>query len=672
MKINARKLLEYSTEELWSILTGPLVLQFDDGELETNYRATLYSSYVWDLHRQFPNTPFLKKHHVDSHIKQGHVTSSTHTTLIGAVTWDLYEHQKQSRDEAGKEELRSHLARRAYEITNLMYNDLIVRLEEYVISVDILDCLQVLKHPRVQAANEAAKPNALSIEATYLENRKAFQEPELRDNPVTALFKAGLVGDKQLNQCFGPRGYLTDADSVAFEHPIMRSYVQGIRNIHDSLIESRAATKALIFTKAPLKDTEYFSRRLQLVSLGVKNLHHGDCGSGQYLAWNVRGKEVVGDTVVWKGDLKNIAGKYYLDELTNTLKVVKESDNHLIGRKIKMRTVLHCAHSDPMGVCSTCFGQISESIAPGSNIGHLCCAELAQQSSQSVLSVKHLDNSAIVDEAVLSEEERLYMKVSKDGLQYLLADSMKNKKVTLAIPIKQAINLIDVNEVKSVTELSIVRLSEFKDITLIVNHGEYTDPVTINVSMDRRLSSLTHELLEHIRQKGWKEDDRGYYLVDLAGWDHSKPLLALPMRQFNMADHSKQISDLLESTKKETDQRDQYVHPTSLLGDLFTLVNSKLSVNLAMLEITLYAAMIVSAKNYDYSLPKPWTSSGVGVMRNTMKYRSLASQMAYQGHHETIMSPTSYLLTNRVDHPFDAILMPREVVESGQNATVYS
>jgi hypothetical protein len=72
--------------------------------------------------------------------------------------------------------------------------------------------------------------------------------------------------------------------------------------------------------------------------------------------------------------------------------------------------------------------------------------------------------------------------------------------------------------------------------------------------------------------------------------------------------------------------------------------------------------MIRSAERFDYAMPKPWTESGLGVLRPTILYRSLAPFVAYEHHSEGIYEPASYVLKNRPDHPFDGILQPAEVL----------
>jgi hypothetical protein len=44
-------MLQNSTEELIERLSGSFILVFDDGELVTNYKETIYSSFIWDYHR---------------------------------------------------------------------------------------------------------------------------------------------------------------------------------------------------------------------------------------------------------------------------------------------------------------------------------------------------------------------------------------------------------------------------------------------------------------------------------------------------------------------------------------------------------------------------------------------------------------------------------------------
>lgn len=668
-RILARRLLDFSMEDLWSVLTGEFILIFDDGEIQTNWKETIYSVYSWDFHRMFPATPLLLQHHVSSVLGDDRLGSDTHLQLLGNVMWSVYDEYVPSGKfkvtNLSEVQFRDKLAEKVYRITNQMYNELSYRLEEWVVSLDITDFIEVVNHPAIKRANDTVVATQKSIDETYAIVKKTLLDgTSLPDNPISLAARSKLVNINQVLQCVSARGFLTDTDSHLFYKPVLRGYVHGMRSFHDSLIESRSAAKSLIFSKTPLQQAEYFSRRLQLMSQVVKNLHYGDCGTDRYTLWPVRGAKTENGELKRPGDLKMLVGKKYIDDNGN-LRTIKGSDKHLIGTTIKMRTAIHCAHPDPYGICSTCFGELSLSVPEGTNIGQMCCTSLAQKSSQNVLSVKHLDGSSVVDGIILEREDRKYVKVAADDNSYMLADELKGAQVKLIIRADNAANITDVMDAKEVTELNITRVSELADIGLQVTHkGVVHEPVVINVSLGRRLASMTYEMLTHIRKHGWTIDDRnGNYIFDMTDWEWDKPFLTLPLKHFNMSDHSRDIASMLESSVDKLQERDQNkASPDAALIELFDLVNDKLTVNVAVLDVVLYGSMVVSIEKGDYSLPKPWTPAGLGVMKLSMAYRSLASAMAYEGHRDIITDPLSYVSTNRIGHPMDGVLMPAEVI----------
>ncbi len=462
----------------------------------------------------------------------------------------------------------------------------------------------------------------------------------------------------QLLQCLTARGFLTDTDSTQYKTPILRGYADGLRLFYDSLIESRSAAKALIFSKKPLQDAEYFSRRLQLMDQIVRNLHHGDCGSKEYQSWHVQGPQFdEKGKEIFSGDLPRLAGKYYFDDESKSLKEIYVSDKHLIGEQLKLRTVLECCHPDPYGVCSTCFGGLSKTVPENSNIGHMCCTSMTQKSSQNVLSTKHLDTSAAVEPVRIAPGNRKYLAPSQDGMSYLFDKNLKGK-LWMIIDAKQAANITDIMEVRNVEDLNISRVSQLTIFGLRVVTSTVDEIVPLPVGLERRMASMTYPLLRHIKAKGFTADDNGNYVIDMEGWNKDDPILSLPLRHYNMSDHSRDIAALLESTVKDLKKRDKIASPASILQELYDLVNSKLDVNLAILEVVLYGIMIQSAENYNYHLPKPWTDRGVGVKETIMQYRSLSATMAFEDHRDVLTNPMTFLLHDRPDHPLDMFIIP--------------
>lgn len=662
MRVHARDLLIFQPAELEEVLTGRFILVFDDGEIETNVRETMYSAYSWLFHKLYPATPLLTSHFVTTALKGKRLSTQTHLTLLGNAMWSVHDAYLNN----GEEVDRDHLAQLVYQITNQMYNELTQRSEPYVTSLDITDFMEVMAEPTIAAAKANLQPTEASIAETYEIALKTIKtSPTLAHNPLSKIVRSGLANDNQVLQCVIARGFVTDTDSHQFRHPILRGFAEGLRLFHDIFIESRSASKALVFSKTPLQEAEYFSRRLQLVCQIVKNLHRGDCGTNSYFYFPVR-DEIRDDLghVEFEGDLKRIIGKYYLDEKDNRLKSIKITDTHLIGKTLKMRSVRHCAHPDPYGVCEICFGEMGAQVPDGTNLGHMCCTSMTQKSSQSVLSVKHLDGSAAIEGIRIEDWQRPYLATTADGMSYILSPKLAGKPIKLVIPAAAATGITDVMTVDRVENLNITRVSELKDIGLIIGHSnELVEEISIPVRLGRRLSSMTYPLLRQIREKNFEVDRAGNFVVDMEGWKMNQPILTLPMKHFNMSDHSKEIANILESSVKEMVKRDKEISPDSFTIEVHDVINSRLDVNLAVTEVVVLGAMIQSAEEHNYFLPKPWTQSGLGVMEKTMDYRSLSANMAYEGHLDVFLDPMSYLLKTRPDHPFDLLLEPSLIYE---------
>lgn len=661
MKILARKLNEFSVEQLWGNLVGSFTLVFDDGELEVSAKETIYSHYVWEFHRRYPDAPLLKSHHVRSTIKAGRLGASTHISLIGTVLWDIFD----SYPQLEKVQFVDDLARLAYQITNKLYNHLTHKLEDSVVSLDIVDFIEILQNPKVKDVLDNIKPTSDDINRAYAALDYALlKDEDLKLNPLAKGAKSKLIKQAQVLQCLGPRGMVTDIDSNYFPEPIMRGYVQGFRKIYDSMIESRSAAKALYFSKKDLQDAEYFSRKLQLLCQTVKNLHHTDCGSTNYLNWHVRPAVYQDGEKISSSDIDYLLGKYFLDPETNKLRPIRPTDKHLEGKTIKVRSVIAgCNHSDPYGVCSVCFGELSNVVPANTNIGQLCSTTLTQKSSQSILSTKHIDSNSSAEAIVIQPEDKKFIKVSSNGSDYLLADYLKGKKVKLIISSAEASSLTDVTNVSDVHKLAMTRVSEITTVGFIIeNKGIQITPIELN--RGKRYASLTYGALDFIKKKGWSVDEKENFIIDLEGWNFNEPVFSLPARHFNMSDVTQTIAAMLESNMEDVRNPSDFKDPEAILVELYDLTNKYLSVNLAVLEVTLLGALVRSNDSGDYRIPKGFTNREMGASKRTIPSRSLGGAMAYEYHYNTLIDPRSHIKVNRPEHPFDVMLLPQEVLNS--------
>ena len=660
--VSARKLLQHSTEELKEILRGPFFLQFDDGVVETNAFETYYSSFGWDMHRQFPKTPLLAKHHLTHQLKDKLVGSDTHRTLFNAVSWSVVDAYK---DE--DPEIVEKMAEAVYLATNRMQNAMVVGLEASAVSMDLLDYIEIMKHPEVAQVRAKMEPNATSIDLLNRTISKVMHsDPSIEDNTICLSVRAKLVREAQMLQCLGVRGFTKEINSDVFPHPIMRGFTEGMRKFHDALIESRSASMSLFYSTAPLKLAEYFARKLQLLCMTVERLHKGDCGSTRYLNFTIRDKEPgTNGRPGRKCDLDILEGKYYMDEETQQLTMVRKSDKHLIGKQLKMRfAFMGCKHADKNGICETCYGALAESVPKGSNIGHVTSSASTQQSSQLILSTKHFLGSSVIELIEINELYRPFIKASSSGTEYMFQPGLQKLNAKFVVAPWSARGMTDVREVENVRRLGITHVSDIEAITIITTdeHGEVIfTPVDLNIA--RRNASMTYDMLEHIKNTGWDFDEKGNYVVSLEGWDFNKSAFTLPMRDHNMSDYAKLITGIIESSKEKHKKRQKnQITPEQVFFELYDTLNSRLSVNAALVDVIILAAMVKSIDGKDYAIPKGDDIGEIGVTAMTIPNRSSGPAMAFEKHRDALMSTDSFNPEGRADHPMDVFICPQETV----------
>ena len=99
LSIPVRQLLQRSTEELVNLLTGRFNIVFDDGEVvETNAAETIYSSYIWDILRQYPETPVIAKHHMRYHLAKINFGSKTTINCYSEIMRSVVTHYRDKVD----------------------------------------------------------------------------------------------------------------------------------------------------------------------------------------------------------------------------------------------------------------------------------------------------------------------------------------------------------------------------------------------------------------------------------------------------------------------------------------------------------------------------------------------------------------------------------------------
>ena len=672
-RYSARKMLEVSTAELHELLSGNFTLVFDDGEMEVSARSTIFSSYVWDLHRLYPNTPMLKKHHCAYITDKSIFGNNTHINLISNVIWSVYDAY---RAVVGGPDTNI-LSKKVYELSNHIYNDMILRTEDYVVSLDITDFIEIMEYPAVKNVLDNVSETQDYIERSYKVLKEALRStPELENNNLSKAVRAGLVREGQALQCLGPRGFTTDIDSHFFKYPITRGFAKGMVTFYDLITESRSSAKSLFSNKSLLSIAEYFARRLQILCQVVQTLHDGDCGSQKYLRVKVRPREVDNHGKQLRpSDLDVFEGKYFLHEETNTLRPISKDDTYLYGKIIKVRSIIAgCNHPNPNGVCSVCFGQMSLNVPKKTNLGHLCSATMTQQSNQNILSTKHyLDGAALTEPIRIPLEYKNFLGVTETGNAYTFKESLKGRETYLIFAPHSVAGLVDVYNVESFEDLALFHVSDIFAFGLrsLGKNDEDLIEENVIVGVDRRRASFTIPFLKHVKKVGWTFDDKGNYVISLDGWDFARPAMKLPSRQYNMSDHAKAISNAIESSQERLRAKDELHSPEDELIEFSDLVNSKLHVNIALLEVILLGSLVQSTAENNFFVPKAGTKRQLSVASDTVANRSLSGMIAYDAMAQKLVNPASLIHDGRPQLPMDVFIKPQETINDPYRYETY-
>ena len=645
-KINVRELVGYSESEIWGIENiGHVIAVFDDGEeVQTNGRYLIYSWYCWIFHSKYPELPMTSRY-----LLKGQVNKRSHLELKERAMFDL-------RDICVERGLPIEMevwSRWVFEAFDELFTASKEKLDRYVGTISALDFVDVLHHPKIYEVNTKlqtmARVKESDITNTHAVVRKVLMDPnELPTNGVAKAVRAGMVDIRQTIQCVSARGKVTDISSDVFDETIRRGFAHGVRRLSDAMMESRTAAKSLYFSDDPMRKSEYFNRTAQLSTETVCKLHAGDCGSRDYLPITVNTQNL----------LRDMVGIHYLDPESNKLRVIKITDSHLVGSVVKIRSAFTCKHPDRYGICTTCFGELGYSVPARTSIGFVCSFDLLSTVTQLLLSNKHLDASAHVDDFFISDVDAPYISYGSEENTLCLNENLARKKLTLQFPAKEAKNILDVRSAPDLDALNTQSLSGISYMTFIVADDNMEVRNTIRVETGATKGVLTRDMLLYICSHGCSMDNRGNYLVDMTDWDYARAFIELPPKHFSTLAYMQSIERFIKGGKtKNRTSLMSFNHPMAALTTLHELVSQKLSCHLSHLQVIILGNLVADREKRDFHLPLERVTGQPATYRQIMKLRSLGAAMAYQGQEGIILALESFLIKKRPRHPLDAMLL---------------
>jgi hypothetical protein len=661
------ELFKFSCDDIKLGMTEDKNILFDDNVVIFHtFREVVLLRFILDIYSVIPNVPITSKHCFKKYYTNDLFTSKTINKTFSVILEDVININIKP---SNNRKLLEPLYAKMYDVVNNIYNNLAYELPQYTNSINSLDLLDIQFDPELLKAMQDVYVNR-GKEDTYktVERvNKTYEvldnilrnDPKHQSNLVARGYRSGTINANQVKQVLASRGYVTELDSNIFKYPIASSFTLGMTDIYDQAIESRSGARALYLSTKAVQDSEYFARELQLVTMIVERLVDGDCGQKKYLEWLVRPK----DENISKPDLNNLVGKYYLNEETGQEEVITANHKHLEGKVIKLRSALNCQLEDPRCICTKCFGELSYTIPLHSNIGHYCSTAVTEKITQSILSTKHLSSSANTGDIHLDINAQKFFRVKNNN--YYFNDQAKNNKITYKIALHQyeAFGFKDLNVNTDTRKLNLSRVSLITEMILQVDNGNGTITDYPIVIMDnKKKGSFTVELLNYVIKYGYFLDNFDNYVINLDKWDFKHPIITMPELEYNFLNLALNVKSLFKTIKVVKNEFVSNITPEALVQKAFDTLNYKLDINLATLEVIVYAFTVKSLRDRDYSLGRNCPDRQLLRLGDVIANRSLGAGYGHEKVIDLILNPRSFFGKNKVSHPMDIMVKPQEVV----------
>lgn len=640
-----RDLIKVSPDDmLKSPEAAKITLVFDDGEIESTSRECIHARFLWELYTIFPFIVVSKEHHLHAHRRR--IKPGTDAEILNKIKWDCT-FACHKRDIYPKLEVS---CKKIYQITDTM-DRFYHQIRDYAVFISSVDFIELQHHPDIKAANDHIRSKDTVVPAdipvVYDSIKRTIDtDNNYRHNGIFKLTRSESVKIGQLNKELGPVGFIADVDSHIFRKPVLDSFVTGVTNIRDLIMESRTAAMSIFYQKHAMQQSEYLTRMLQLAAECVFRIHHGvDCGSRKYLEVPIRKRS----------DLKDMRGIWYYDPDTDTEKPITAKSFQLLNRVVRVRTVLTCQHPDRYGVCSRCYGQMTDSLFDTDNVGHIAATVIQQIVTQSILSNKHLVASASSDSVKLSADDQNFLKPKgDDGSVFYMNPALKNSEVYITFSDSTAARLQDILFIEDISKISPMRLTQLEELMFTVyRNSELVQAYPLCVSTKSQKAYFTLEMLEYIRAREWTIDQNDQYVIAMDKWDYSKPLLELPMVQYSTPAHMMAIKEMLttDSTKENKHSITRYPNPQAALLAFHDLVKLRLSVNFTHLQTIILTYLCADPDNFDYRIPVDKSTGKMMPYKDIMITRDMALAMSYENHFVTLKSMRTYVIDQRHPHP---------------------
>lgn len=533
------------------------------------------------------------------------------------------------RNTLGHDVMSTHMAAH-----NMCYT----HLGSYVGTMDIFSIADtVLQEEMIEATNmdygDIDDKNIKRMETLFRERSEQvvqlLRTDKLKHNCFRGSLLVGALKEKQFHQSLISAGPRSDTDERIFLRPVEGSFLSGMFNILDYIIESRSAAKAKQANAQQMSTASYASRKNHIQASVMRYLYPGDCGSNVFIDYHPSKKTI-----------KFLSGRFYKTEDGSLREITEDIYEKLVGMTLELRDPHGCRYTD--GVCEVCAGTISKSLPREGNLGFIANSKTGSPITQAVLSTKHLVSTDAV-EYVIPVKVSGFL-VAKHNDIFLGADAIAQAKIrVIGFAVKDIKKLNDLkysaNSQRPSSYYSNIMNFYIGDLD---ENGNVTKVRSKTAMKDSRIVSYPHlspELLHVIRtypEDQIPQDDILWLKLDHV--DFTKPIMHCTVMNNSIRNFVDQFRELM------TKDIERYTSVNDLMLELCNLIWSRVGAHSTHIAILARSALVTSKS--DFSIPVVTDPNNVMYSKQTriIPMRSVGGIFAFERFRGATMKPGTYIV----------------------------
>lgn len=543
---------------------------------------------------------------------------------------------------------------------NKLNNQIVVMSEAHAISAMAESVAECMEDPGIMQIRNDILDKKITIDEGEEQFTTYIREaPSLNHNVMALLARTGGVSINQAYQKTVIRGNVFDLSNAIMPNAVTVPYAHGITNLADSLGERNAAGKSLTNNGKALKDSEWFHRKVHVLTAVISAiLHQQDCGSQLVMPVKVANMAMA----------MAMLGKYrrYSD---GRLELIDQETvwNIKAGETIFVRSVAFCNSGHSGMPCGICYGIMKQAIPHNvimekdANVGMWSATAICNPMGQGMLSTKHFIRNAVTRMFVPHAKDKNIIYSNGDEIFLTAEVCTPGSELILKSDIVNILS--DIRSLDVLDNLSLDKLPYFTEVTFryeiedIMMGGRTVQQHAAKTSVSSRNARFSLEFLKYVLEHGWNTEGKKHITIDLSGWNTLSPIFALPYTREDLDMHRARVENYITYNKRNTAWKSQVVTPKifgEVCSEYWSLINQEIrGINMVHIENMLYATLARDPARLDFSLAQGDKPKYFLNYQDCIKGRGAGSIMIYENQQNVLNDPKTFMTVNRQPSPLE-------------------